>query len=104
MSLKPREQIWEDVVAGKQKLDCQVPHRHEIAGECDACTSEFVKMIQHHDDEGPWFVNEHGNPESSDFTHDVILEINGDFFDDQQRAEYAKHLVDILNSHIFRKL
>lgn len=35
--------------------------------------------------------------DSSDFTHDVRLEVSGDFKDDAQRLEYCKWLARMLN-------
>lgn len=35
---------------------------------------------------------------SSDFTHDVTLEMTGDFADDEQRSTYAGKLLGLLNA------
>lgn len=34
---------------------------------------------------------------SSDFKHDVVLYVNGDFESSEQRIEYAKHILERLN-------
>lgn len=50
-------------------------------------------------DDGPWTVSEDGHSIASDnFTHDVILRITGDFYDDRQRKAYAENLVKKLNA------
>lgn len=56
---------------------------------------------------GPWMVDlwspktEGGPPrvvlQSDDFTHDVALEISGDFVDTAQKVRYAKLLADRMN-------
>jgi hypothetical protein len=35
--------------------------------------------------------------QSSDFTHDVMLILDGDFKDSEQKIKYAQHIVDRLN-------
>lgn len=57
------------------------------------------------DDRGPWTVetwkDENGNDKvglfSDDFTHDVVLNITGDFWDNKQRMMYAQQLADRMN-------
>lgn len=45
-----------------------------------------------------WYVSEDGTTISSaDFTHDVILIVNGDFADNTQRKAYAEKLAEKLN-------
>lgn len=34
---------------------------------------------------------------SSDFTHDVVLYVNGDFGDDEERKAYARGIAERLN-------
>jgi len=49
-------------------------------------------------DKGPWVVSEDGQAiESDDFTHDVILRVTGDFYNDEQRKAYAENLAMKLN-------
>ena len=36
--------------------------------------------------------------QSSDFTHDVLLYVDGDFGDDQQKWEYASEIAKRLNA------
>lgn len=36
---------------------------------------------------------------SDDFSHDVWLEISGDFWEPEQKREYAQKICDILNAH-----
>ena len=49
-------------------------------------------------DEGPWMVSPDGSIiESGDFTHDVQLEVTGDFYDKKQRKMYADNLAKKLN-------
>lgn len=53
-------------------------------------------------DKGPWMavIDHDGRAfavDSSDFTHDVRLEVSGDFKDDAQRLEYCKWLARMLN-------
>lgn len=48
-------------------------------------------------DNGPWRVNDVGNVESDDFTHDVTLQISGDFEDRDNRFAYARELCGRLN-------
>lgn len=52
---------------------------------------------------GPWWVGvtEDGSRvfiESYDFTHDVRLYVNGDFYDDGQRRAYADEIAKRLNA------
>jgi hypothetical protein len=58
-------------------------------------------------DRGPWnvWVNTENHPndkligiQSEDFTHDVMLQVTGDFRDEKQKIEYAEELVRKLNS------
>lgn len=50
-------------------------------------------------DKGPWIVSECGRGiESDDFTHDVHLQIVGDFYSDEQRKAYADNLAKKLNT------
>lgn len=55
-------------------------------------------MIQ---ENGPWEVNEWGKGrlvlQSDDFTHDVSLEISGDFASKEERLEYAEEIARRLN-------
>lgn len=37
---------------------------------------------------------------SSDFTHDVVLYVNGDFADDESKLEYAQLIAERLNRTI----
>lgn len=53
---------------------------------------------------GPWSVvdwSKDGTPkvglQSDDFNHDVVLYINGDFWDHEQRLEYAHSLCARMN-------
>lgn len=56
---------------------------------------------------GPWMVNEwgpkaEGHPkrvvlQSDDFYHDAALEISGDFYDYEQKLQYAHRLVARMN-------
>ena len=49
-------------------------------------------------DSGPWTVSDDGRTISSDdFTHDVLLRVSGDFYNDAQRKCYADQLAKILN-------
>ncbi len=52
-------------------------------------------------DRGPWRVYKPISGEvgitSDDFAHDVILYINGDFIDYEERVEYAEWLARKLN-------
>ena len=54
-------------------------------------------------DKGPWFVTDTYNVASEDFTHDVILEISGDFEGDWQKEEYAECLCEVLCNNILLK-
>lgn len=50
-------------------------------------------------DMGPWQASEDGREiASDDFCHDVVLKVNGDFYDDAQRKRYADNLVARLNA------
>lgn len=50
-------------------------------------------------DAGPWTVSETGcSIQSDDFTHDVILRVTGDFYDDVQRKAYSDNLAAKLNA------
>jgi hypothetical protein len=52
-------------------------------------------------DKGPWSVMEHNGKvfaESDDFDHDVCLQINGDFADNEERKAYAAWLCGKLNA------
>lgn len=49
-------------------------------------------------DQGPWEASDDGRTLSSDdFTHDVQLQVKGDFYNDEDRAAYAKSLANQLN-------
>jgi len=56
-------------------------------------------MIQ---ENGPWEVNEWKDDrlvlQSDDFTHDVALEISGDFTTPEEKREYAEEISRRLNS------
>jgi hypothetical protein len=55
-------------------------------------------------DKGPWAASEDGRSlYSDDFTHDVVLKLSGDFFDDKQRRLYAENLVKKLNTPVQSK-
>jgi len=57
-------------------------------------------MRLHFFDSGPWsycFHNGKHAAASDDFTHDVVIVINGDFRDDDQKRRYAHALADELN-------
>lgn len=55
-------------------------------------------------DTGPWSVSEDGREiQSDDFTHDVILRVTGDFYDDAQRNAYAKNLAAKLNARLGKR-
>lgn len=57
---------------------------------------DSIKMFK--PDKGPWTVSADGKLIiSDDFTHDVILTVTGDFFDDVQRKQYADDLASRLN-------
>jgi hypothetical protein len=59
---------------------------------------EAKSYIPEHD-QGPWRVSADGKAISSDdFTHDVILRISGDFYDDAQRKRYSENLAVKLNA------
>lgn len=50
-------------------------------------------------DQGPWEVSADGRYISSDdFTHDVLLEVKGDFYSDEARRAYSTALAGKLNS------
>jgi hypothetical protein len=50
---------------------------------------------------GPWVVQNDGySIASEDFTHDVILKVSGDFYDDAQRFAYSSELCRRLNAAI----
>jgi hypothetical protein len=55
-------------------------------------------------DRGPWMVNvwprEKVVLQSDDFTHDVALEISGDFGSHEEKLAYAKALADWMNSNL----
>ena len=57
------------------------------------------------EDRGPWNVIDWRSTVavmSEDFTHDVILEINGDFANLEQKRKYAEgiaHQMNALNDH-----
>lgn len=49
---------------------------------------------------GPLSVSEDGRAiESDDFTHDVVLRVTGDFYNDEQRKAYAENLAMKLNTN-----
>lgn len=49
-------------------------------------------------DTGPWNVSEDGRTISSDdFTHDVVLRVDGDFYCDEDRRAYSVRLAQRLN-------
>lgn len=51
-------------------------------------------------DRGPWTVQTASNGRacvsSEDFNHDVLLNVGGDFEDENARREYAEYLADVL--------
>ena len=50
-------------------------------------------------DKGPWTVSPDGSViESDDFTHDVQIQIYGDFFDSAQKKMYADNIAKKLNA------
>lgn len=50
-------------------------------------------------DAGPWMVSpDGGGIQSDDFTHDVILRVTGDFYNDAQRKAYSDNLAAKLNA------
>jgi hypothetical protein len=52
-------------------------------------------------DIGIWTAVQNGpevSIQSSDFTHDVILSISGDFKDSEEEFVYAKHIAQRLNN------
>jgi hypothetical protein len=55
-------------------------------------------------DRGPWLVNvwpgEKVVLQSDDFTHDVALEISGDFASHDEKRAYAKALADWMNLNL----
>jgi hypothetical protein len=49
-------------------------------------------------DKGKWYADHYGRKVwSNDFTHDVVLEVSGDFGSEEERIEYANWLADKLN-------
>jgi len=51
-------------------------------------------------DKGPWNTSRDGRGiESDDFTHDVVLRVMGDFYNDEQRVAYSKNLAEKLNHY-----
>jgi hypothetical protein len=53
-------------------------------------------------DKGPWYYKITDNKlqvYSTDFTHDVVMYVTGDFLDNKQREYYAKWLIEGLNKH-----
>lgn len=62
-----------------------------------AC-EEFTKPEFGEHDKGPWTVSPDGSViESEDFTHDVQIQIYGDFYDSDQRKKYADNIAAKLN-------
>lgn len=78
-----------------------------FASQGDQAAAERVAPASVPFDKGPWHyrldpkANQHAHRyfvESSDFSHDVRLYIDGHFADDEQRAAYGKALVYLLNA------
>ena len=62
------------------------------------CAANALVGIAKEVDTGPWEVSSDGRHLSSDdFEHDVVLEIKGDFYSDEQRKAYADQLAVRLN-------
>jgi hypothetical protein len=56
-------------------------------------TAPELKVYTPEHDQGPWESSADGKTISSnDFTHDVILRVSGDFYDDAQRKRYSDNL------------
>ena len=60
------------------------------------CGEETKGVIE----QGPWTARQDGRAvQSDDFTHDVVMEISGDFADEYQRHEYAHEISRRLNAY-----
>lgn len=97
------DEFWEKVKAGEVKVGCRLGHHHgtSYGVECDQCTADTIKLMSFKPDEGPWVASDDGHYiYSDDFTHDVSLKVCGDFWDSNQRKQYADHLARVLNTEI----
>ena len=102
MTEEDRATYWAAVKRGEQKVSCAAGQHHGIAdGErCDLCTTEMIDMMSVHPDKGPWTVECDDHRvwlQSDDFRHDVILRVDGDFWDMEQKKAYTQLLADKLN-------
>lgn len=97
---------WDKVKAGQEQAACRVGHHHgrSYGSPCPICTHDVIGMMTFKPDDGPWIVSPDGRSlYSDDFHNDVTLTINGDFWDDSVRRQYAEHLARILNTEIVQR-
>ena len=83
--------------------DCSRPHYDEHIDQMRAAASVIVAALsaraQGEADNGPWRVTNEGRCiASDDFTHDVVLNISGDFETATQQLAYAEHVCAQLNN------
>jgi len=80
----------------KDERKLEIDQSSSTAGPGDE--HEYMSNDELHD-KGPWHRDVHGKQISSDdFTHDVVLRISGDFYNEEQRKAYADNLVVKLNA------
>lgn len=75
--------------------------RQALLDACPECRYDYAFMEAVRADQGPWHASSDGRSlHSDDFTHDVRIDVHGDFSSDTQRYGYASLLAQQLNSSI----